>query len=89
MLDRSFRAARVEFEQAEECGKPCSSDAQDRSSFPIERARLGHIWWLITLLLFITVAYGFSLKTHIAVPLTCQFIGMKVHTQIGQLTDEA
>jgi len=42
--------------------------------FPIERARLRSMWWHILIFIATTAAYGFSLSTHLVVPLLLQFL---------------
>jgi len=42
--------------------------------FPLERARLKHVWWLNGLFSVTTAIYGFSVEWNIAVPLFLQFI---------------
>lgn len=42
--------------------------------FPIERARLRSSWWHALIFIATTAAYGFSLSTHLAVPLVLQFL---------------
>ncbi|KAF2671661.1 MFS general substrate transporter, partial [Microthyrium microscopicum] len=48
----------------------------DLSKFPIEKARFKSIWYFISLTGVCTIGYGWALqsRTHIAVPLTLQFI---------------
>lgn len=41
--------------------------------FPIELARMRNTWWLSGLFMACTAAYGFSLQTHLAVPVILQF----------------
>jgi MFS family permease len=46
----------------------------DLHDFPFERSRLRNAWWLITIFVLATSAYGFSLLLSIiAIPLTLQF----------------
>lgn len=42
--------------------------------FPIETARMRNTWWIIVLFIVCTAAYGFSLETHIAVPIILQYL---------------
>lgn len=42
--------------------------------FPIEIARMRNTWWITTLFVICTAAYGFSLDTHLAVPVILQFL---------------
>jgi hypothetical protein len=44
--------------------------------FPLERARLGHVWWLNGLFSVTTAVYGYSVEWNIAIPLVLQFISM-------------
>jgi len=41
--------------------------------FPIEYARMRNTWWLQAVFVVCTAAYGFSLKTHLAVPVILQY----------------
>lgn len=42
--------------------------------FPIEIARMRNTWWITALFIVSTAAYGFSLKTHLAIPVILQYI---------------
>lgn len=43
-------------------------------NFPIERARMRNNWMIIVPFVAATAAFGWSLKTHLAVPIILQFI---------------
>lgn len=42
--------------------------------FPIEIARMRNTWWITALFIVCTAVYGFSLNTHLAVPVILQYI---------------
>lgn len=42
--------------------------------FPIEVARMRNTWWLTALFIACAAAYGFSLETHLAVPIILQYL---------------
>ncbi|KAJ5099359.1 hypothetical protein N7532_006360 [Penicillium argentinense] len=42
--------------------------------FPIEYARMRNTWWITALFIVCTAAYGFSLHTHLALPIILQYI---------------
>ncbi|KAF7713215.1 Uncharacterized protein PECH_001612 [Penicillium ucsense] len=42
--------------------------------FPIEYARMRNTWWITALFIICTATYGFSLRTHLAVPVILQYI---------------
>lgn len=45
------------------------------TSFPIEKARLRNVWWIVAIFIVTTAAYGFSLNIpNMALPLVLQFI---------------
>lgn len=51
--------------------KAASRSLQD---FPIEHARLRSVWWHTAMFCASTAGYGFSLSTHLVVPLLLQFL---------------
>ncbi|KAJ5495461.1 hypothetical protein N7539_000577 [Penicillium diatomitis] len=42
--------------------------------FPIEYARMRNTWWITAVFIICTATYGFSLRTHLAVPVILQYI---------------
>ncbi|KAI2794130.1 hypothetical protein POX_a00720 [Penicillium oxalicum] len=42
--------------------------------FPIEYARMRNTWWITALFTICTSVYGFSLRTHVAVPVILQYL---------------
>lgn len=50
-------------------------DEKTTDSFPIEKARLRNVWWIVSIFIATTGAYGFSLKIpNMALPLILQFL---------------
>ncbi|KAE8382082.1 major facilitator superfamily domain-containing protein [Aspergillus bertholletiae] len=66
----------TEREYCKQHGYPSGTRVNLKShpDFPIEVARMRHIWWIVGLFILATAVYGVSLQTHIAVPIILQFI---------------
>jgi MFS family permease len=79
-MDRSFTQAEVEY-RAQHDPLICLRNSLP-ANFPIERARLKHLFWILPLFIVGTAVYGLSLNSTslverpgwIAVPLVLQFI---------------
>jgi MFS family permease len=64
VLDRNWK--HYEKKQASHHGRITTDRTVDtpRNSFPVERARLLHSWWLLLMFVAAVGGYGFSLSTH-------------------------
>ncbi|KAL2013539.1 hypothetical protein VTN00DRAFT_1064 [Thermoascus crustaceus] len=71
-----FNHRKTEKEYSVQHGYPTSQRINSKShpDFPIEYARMRNTWWIIALNVASTAAYGFSLRTHMAVPIILQFM---------------
>lgn len=71
-----FNHRKTEKEYCIQHGYPTSQRINSKShpDFPIEYARMRNTWWIIALNVASTAAYGFSLRTHVAVPIILQFM---------------
>ena len=80
VMDWQYKAVRRKFHEAWRrrqtsnayCIGPAPSD--DSDDFPLERARLRPMWITTTVFIVAVGAYGWTMETHIAVPLTLQFL---------------
>jgi hypothetical protein len=80
LMNRSFRQAEVEYRAQHDASTFLGNSLP--ANFPIERARLKHLFWITPLFIVSTAAYGLSLNSRslverpgwIAVPLVLQFI---------------
>ena len=48
--------------------------SKSHPDFPIEYARMRNTWWITAVFIVCTAVYGFSLDTHLAVPVILQYI---------------
>ncbi|OJJ48830.1 hypothetical protein ASPZODRAFT_90739 [Penicilliopsis zonata CBS 506.65] len=73
LMDYNHR--KTEREYCQQNGYPADTriTAKTHKDFPIERARMRNTWWITALFLVCTVVFGFSLETHLAVPIILQF----------------
>ncbi|KAF8866836.1 MFS general substrate transporter [Acephala macrosclerotiorum] len=75
IMDQDYR--KVEKVYKAEKGIPESTKLNKKEllDFPLEKARLPQMWWIILLFVISTALYGFSLKLNqMAIPLILQFI---------------
>ena len=71
-----YNHKRTEREYCQKHNLPVDTRISSKShpDFPIEYARMRNTWWITALFLVCTAAYGFSLRTHLAVPIILQYI---------------
>ena len=78
LLDHDFRVTEARYRR--ENNFPTSEKLDVKAvrgalrDFPIERARLRSAWWYVGIFCAASAVYGFSLSTHLAVPLILQFL---------------
>ncbi|PYH88443.1 MFS general substrate transporter [Aspergillus ellipticus CBS 707.79] len=73
LMDYNHRL--TEREYCEQHGYPAGTRVNLKShpDFPIEVARMRNTWWVIAIFIATTTAFGFSLRTHLAVPIILQY----------------
>ena len=71
-----FNHKRTEREYCQKHNLPIDTRINSKShpDFPIEYARMRNTWWITAIFIVCVAAYGFSLRTHLAVPIILQFI---------------
>ncbi len=75
LLDRDYNTLESRYKAEHDIEKDSKLNFKHRSDFPIERTRLGNMWWVTLLFIGATIGYGFSLSSkHIAIPLIMQFL---------------
>lgn len=75
IMDRDYR--RIEAVYKADKGIPESTKLNKKEllDFPLEKARLPQMWWIIALFIISTALYGFSLKLgQIVIPLVLQYL---------------
>lgn len=74
LMDFNHRKTEAEYRNTH--GYPADTPVNSKThpDFPIELARMRNTWWITAIFIAATVAYGFSLETHIAVPIILQFL---------------
>lgn len=73
-MDKDYSTLEEQF--IEEHGLPEGKKLDKKTrgdNFPIEKARLRSIWWIVAIFIITTSAYGWTLKTSLAMPLILQF----------------
>jgi len=73
-MDRAYKKEAKKYRDDNNLSKDTELRQQLYPDFPLEKARLGHMWWLSLLFAIATGIYGFSVEWNIAIPLTLQFI---------------
>ncbi|KAJ5345231.1 hypothetical protein N7541_007723 [Penicillium brevicompactum] len=71
-----FNHKRTEREYCQKHNLPIDTRINSKShpDFPIEYARMRNTWWITAIFIVCVAVYGFSLRTHLAVPIILQFI---------------
>lgn len=71
-----FNHKRTEREYCQKHNLPIHTRINSKShpDFPIEYARMRNTWWITAIFIVCVAVYGFSLRTHLAVPIILQFI---------------
>lgn len=74
IMDRDMRAAQNEYRKVNNLPHDHTIKVAECSDFPLEKARLRWMPYIIAAFIAFTIGYGFSLRTHIAAPLVLQCI---------------
>jgi hypothetical protein len=82
LMDRDYKRAEVRYRTSKGLAADAEIKNETHPDFPLERARLGQVWWMLLLFCISTGVYGYSTEWHIAVPLIMQFIGKHSNTSI-------
>ncbi|KAJ5149143.1 hypothetical protein N7448_000721 [Penicillium atrosanguineum] len=71
-----FNHKRTEHEYCMQNNLPLETRINSKShpNFPIEYARMRNTWWITAVFIVCTAVYGFSLDTHLAVPVILQYV---------------
>lgn len=71
-----YNHKRTEREYCQQHNLPIDTRINSKShpDFPIEYARMRNTWWITVIFIVCVAVYGFSLRTHLAVPIILQFI---------------
>lgn len=74
LMDRDYKVIERQYRQAHNIDAAVVLNRKDLADFPIEKARMRNIWWIVALFVGVTAGYGYSLYLNIlAVPLVLQF----------------
>lgn len=74
-MDRDYRKVEKVYKAEKGIPKSTKLNKKELLDFPLEKARLPQMWWIILLFIISTALYGFSLELNqIAIPLILQFI---------------
>lgn len=73
IMDQDHRRTVFEYCKEHDMEESVSFDARSVPDFPIERARLRSMWYIVLGFIFFIGAYGFSLTMDIYLPLALQF----------------
>lgn len=87
LMDRDFKIVEKKFRESR--GLSEDVDVSRLPDFPLERARLRNMWWIVIMNVGCIAAYGWTLESHIAIPLTLQFFskcGLTLFRSIRKLT---
>jgi MFS family permease len=74
IMDRDHRRTEVEYCQKRGWPTDTRITTKSHEDFHIERARLRNNWWIILIFVAATTGYGFSLSTHLALPIILQYL---------------
>lgn len=74
IMDRDMRRAQRAYREKRNLPHDHTIKVAEHPDFPLERARLRWMPYIITVFILFTIGYGFSLRTHIAVPLILQSV---------------
>jgi MFS family permease len=74
LMDRDHRRTEVEYCKARGYPLETRINSKSHEDFPIEKARLRNNWWIVLIFVATVIAYGFSLDTHLAVPIILQYL---------------
>lgn len=73
-MDKDYSTVEGKFIEEHGLSKGKKLDKSTRGNdFPIEKARMRSMWWIVAIFIVATSAYGWTLKTSIVVPLILQF----------------
>ncbi|EXJ73450.1 uncharacterized protein A1O5_03210 [Cladophialophora psammophila CBS 110553] len=74
LLDHDYKKTEKEYRKRRKLPPSTKINPRDFSDFPVERARLRNLWWVVMLFIGTLAAFGFSLGTDIDLPFLLQFI---------------
>jgi MFS family permease len=74
IMDRDMRRAQRAYREKHNLPHDHTIMVAEHPDFPLERARLRWMPYIIAVFIAFTIGYGFSLRTHIAVPLILQSV---------------
>ncbi|KUJ21783.1 MFS general substrate transporter [Mollisia scopiformis] len=75
IMDRDYRKMERVYKAEKGIPESTKLNKKDLLDFPLEKARLPQMWWIILLFIVSTALYGFSLELNqIAIPLILQYI---------------
>lgn len=75
IMDSDYRRTEKVYKAKKGIPESTKLNKKDLLDFPLEKARLPQMWWIILLFIISTALYGFSLKLkEIALPLILQYI---------------
>jgi MFS family permease len=75
IMDREYKKVELRYRASKGLSIDEEIGSETHPDFPLERARLGQVWWMLLLFCVSTGVYGYATEWHIAVPLIMQFIG--------------
>ncbi|KAK0121873.1 hypothetical protein ONS95_010152 [Cadophora gregata] len=74
LMDHDYRVIESQYRIAQCIPDDTILNKKDLVDFPIERSRLRNIWWIVSIFIAATAAYGFSFNLNLlAIPLILQF----------------
>ncbi|KAJ9195427.1 hypothetical protein DTO271D3_841 [Paecilomyces variotii] len=74
LMDFNHRKTEAEYRNSHGYPADTPVNSKTHADFPIEYARMRNTWWITAIFIIATVGYGFSLETHMAVPIILQFL---------------
>ena len=75
LMDHDYGIIETRYRRANGIADAVKLDKKSTAGYPVEKARLRNIWWIVIMFVASTAAYGFSLSLNkIAVPLVLQFL---------------
>ncbi|OCL05139.1 MFS general substrate transporter [Glonium stellatum] len=73
LMGHDYRRTELEYREKKGIAPSIQIERKALADFPIEKARMRNIWWVILIFTLATGVYGFSLNLPIAFPLVLQF----------------
>lgn len=74
LMNYDYKRTEKEYRKSKNIPEDVKLNAKGEDDFPIEKARLRNIWWIVLIFVITTILYGYSFRFHhLAAPLILQF----------------